>query len=185
MTDPDDVLFQQRVRVMQIVAGTLLTGVLVFLVIAIATASNRGPQRGEATLPVVSIVAVVMLMVQLPLAFFIPHSGIQAGTRRIASGAWQGPPGSDPTAYASDTAKLLAVRQTAMIIRSALLEGVAFLGCIAYMIEGRAIALGVVAVAVIVMLLTFPTRGRVRSWVEQQANRLVELRQDGNIINER
>jgi hypothetical protein len=55
------------------------------------------------------------------------------------------------------------------------------MGCIAYLVEGQPVALGVVFVAVVLVILSFPAEGRVRTWLEQQTDRLAELRQtDGS-----
>jgi hypothetical protein len=72
-----------------------------------------------------------------------------------------------------------------MMIGLALLEGAAFLGCIAYLLEARPLALGVVVVAITPMLVNFPTEARVRAWLERQADQLAELRQQGDVTAER
>lgn len=188
MSSPDDMLPPKRLRVMQIIAGALLLGVLTFLAIALFLVSGRpqGAAGGTADgLPVISVLAVMLLVVDAPLAFVVPSFLMRSAVRRIASGAWQAPPGSDPAAFASDAAKLLTVRQTALIIGLALLEGVAFFACIAYLLEAQPFVLAVVLVAVALMLVNFPTEGRVRAWLERQADLLAELRQQGDIPAER
>ncbi len=70
------------------------------------------------------------------------------------------------------------MRQTTLIVGLAPLEGTAFLGCIAYLIEANPLALAVVGVAVCLMLYKFPTEGRVRTWLEQQAAVLNGMREE-------
>jgi hypothetical protein len=95
------------------------------------------------------------------------------------------PPGANAAAYGTDNSKLLAVRQTTLLVSLALLEGVAFSGCIAYLLEAQPLVLGVVLVAVLLLLAYFPTEGRVRSWLERQTDQLVVLRQQGDVAAER
>ena len=105
----------------------------------------------------------------------------RSALRRIAAGTWQPPPPQAASAFPTDTAKLLAERQRSMIIAMALLEGVGFLGGIAYMLEASLLALGVAFVAILFLALNFPTEGRVRFWLDQQLDALSNLRQQGDL----
>ena len=98
--------------------------------------------------------------------------------RKIAAGTWQPPTGSNPSSFASDNSKLLGLRQGTLIVRLALLESAAFFGCIAYLLEGQMFVLSEVLVAVFLMLASFPTFYRVRYWLELQADRLSQLREE-------
>jgi hypothetical protein len=173
-----------RIRVMQIIAAAMLVGVLFFLgfVLFQVHVQNRGPnQTPPGQLPWISLLAVAMLAIQAPLALALPTIQARTAVRQIGAGTWRPQPGRDPSAYASDAGKLMAVRQTSMIIALALLEGVAFLGCIAYLLEAQPLALAVVAVCVVLMLLNFPTRGRVEAWLERQTAALEEMRLRGEV----
>jgi hypothetical protein len=86
--------------------------------------------------------------------------------RRIASGA-------EPDAVS----QIRALPMTAMIIGLALHEGAAFLGCIAYMMEGQMLALGAAGLAILLMLTRFPTEYRVRTWMRQQLDWLEKARE--------
>jgi hypothetical protein len=180
LVDPGEVLTPQRLRIMQIIAGMLLMGVVVFLAIVLFIVFVQHNGQGTApakALPVVSLVAGAMFAVCAPLAFIVP--GIMTGSalRQIVSGTWPIPPGGNPSEFATAGRKLLAVRQTTMLVGLALLNGTAFLGCIAYLLEAQALALGVVAVTVVLMLCKFPTEGRVRAWLDRQGEALAALRQ--------
>jgi hypothetical protein len=183
MTDPGDLL-PQRLRLIQIIAAAMLSGVATLLAIALylVWAQNQGrgmaPPQGS---PMVSYIAVAVLITNAPLAVVLPGMQTRNSLRRIASGTWQVPPGGDPTGFTTDTAKLLVVRQTTLIIALALLEGAAFLGGIAYLLEAQPLALVVVAVATALMLAQFPTESRVRAWLEQQADALAAVRQHGGL----
>jgi putative oligomerization/nucleic acid binding protein len=177
--DPDRDLTPQRLRVMQIIAFGLLNGLVIFLAISlfIVLVVNNGqglaPPQG---LPVVSLVAGVMLAVCGPLSVLISSVLTQAGLRQILAGAWQVPQGTDPAQYLTTGSRLILLRQTTMIIGLALLEGPAFTGCIAYLLEGQVAVLVVPGVVILLMLLRFPTERWVRVWLEHQAEVLAELR---------
>jgi hypothetical protein len=180
MSEQVDLLPGQYLRTMQIIAGALFLGVAAFLAIVLFIVLVQGNGQGMAPpvgLPILSLVLVGLFIVTLPLAFIIPGVLTQAALRRIATRTWRPPLHANPIYYSSDAAKLLTVRQTATIIGLAILEGTAFFGCIAYLLEAQAFALGVIIVAMLLMLLNFPTEGRVRGWLERQTDCLAELRQ--------
>lgn len=188
MSSPDEDLPPQRLRVMQLVASALLLGVVTFLTVALIIVLTQTKGSGLAPagdLPMISVVAVVFLAVEAPLAFLVPGFLTRSAVRQIASGTWRLPPGADPAALGTDAAKLLAVRQTTLLVGLALLEGAAFFGCIAFLLEARPFALGVVLVPILLMLVKFPTEGRVRAWLERQAGQLAELRQQGDVAADR
>src|SRR5262249_19506510 len=128
-------------------------------------------------LPIQTVMAAGMFAVFVPLSFLVPTIQTGAALRRIAAGTWRPPPDVDPKSYETVAAKLLTVRQTTMLVGLALLEGAAFMACTAYLLEGQTLVLAVVALVVLFMLLQFPTEGRVRAWIERQADQLAQLRQ--------
>ena len=187
MSSPDEILPQQRLRVMQIIATALLLGVVIFLAIVLflVLVQNNGAGMAPAgNVPMLSIVAVVLLIVQAPLALLFPAFLTRNALRQIASGAWRSPAGTDSANFGTDASKLLAARQTMMIIGLALLEGAALFGCIAYLLEAQPYTLAVVLVALLLMLVNFPTAERVRTWLERQIDQLAELRQRGDVVGE-
>ena len=150
--DPTECPTPARLRTMQIIAGSLLVGVTAFLgiVLYIVLVQNHG--HGAAPppdVPMISWMAVAMLSITAPLAFIIPRILTRSALRRIVAGTWQMPGGVPPAVYATEGDKLMAVRQTTLIVGLALLEGPAFFGCLAYLLEGQPLALGVVAVPVV------------------------------------
>jgi hypothetical protein len=172
---------------MQIVAGAILLGIATFFaIILFIVPGQRNGQGVAAPLgpPLMSILLVALLSVNVPLAFLIPGMQIRAALKRIATGTWRPPTPANPSAYSTDAAKLLAVRQTAMIINLAFLEGTAFFGCIAYLLEGQTFVLAVVVLVMALMVLIFPTQSRIRVWLEQQTDRLAELRQQAGFAGE-
>lgn len=188
MSSPDEILPQQRLRVMQIIATALLLGMVIFLAIVLflVLVQNNGAGMAPAgNVPMISIVAVVLLVVQAPLAFLLPAFVTRSALRQIASGAWRSPAGADPADFSTDASKLLIVRQTMTILGLALLEGAALFACVAYLLEAQSFTLAAVLVALLLMLVNFPTAERVRTWLERQIDQLAELRQRGDVVGER
>lgn len=136
------------VRQMQILAGALLAGVVVFFGVVIAVA---GPPAAARELPIVSIVLAAMPAMEAP-AFFILPGLIDSGTAR-GSGEQNTPTGR---------------YQAAMVIRMALCEGAAFANLLAYFIEQQWWSLAIVGFLVLVMLSMFPTKTKLEHWLEIQ-----------------
>jgi hypothetical protein len=182
MTGPEDSPIRPRVRTMQSIALALLMGVITLLGVAVFVVRVQTQGRGMSPkdTPIVSLAALVMLLTDVPLSFVVPSAITRNALRQIAAGTWQPTPQA-ATAFPTDTAKLLAVRQTAMIVGMALLEGAGFLGGIAYLQEASLLALGVAFVAILFLALNFPTEGRVRFWLDQQLDALSNLRQQGDL----
>jgi hypothetical protein len=172
-------LTPQSLRVLQIIAGALLLGVILFLAIVFyLLAQNQGQSLApQEDLPVVTLVAVALMALWAPLAFAVPSKMTKMQLRQILAGKWTNPPLLPSSTQPTGGALLWAVHQNAMIVGLALLEGSAFLGCIAYLLEAQAIALGVVGAAIVLMLCRFPTEARVRTWLERHAAVLTEMRQ--------
>jgi hypothetical protein len=180
----NDELPRGQLRVMQIIAGAMLTGVLgmlAFVLYFVLVVRNGQAVNPRAEIPLLSLLAVILLAANVPVAIVLPGNLTRAAVRQIAAGTWRpaGFTGLSPNTLNTDSAKLLAVRQTTKIIALALVEGAACLGGMAYLLEAKPWALGVVAVAILFILFTFPTEGRVRTWLEQQTGRLAEARQPG------
>lgn len=188
MATPDDLLPRQRLRTMQIIAGSMLVAVMALLAVSlylVLVQNNGQGLAAPADVPFISLMAVLVLAVDAPLALVFPGVQLSKALRQVAAGTWPLPPGADPLAFHTDIAKLLALRQTTMIVTLALLQGAGFLGGIAYLLEAQPVALAVAGVAFVFMLAGFPTEARVRAWLERQVELLAELRQQGNFAAER
>jgi len=79
----------------------------------------------------------------------------------------------------ADIADLLNVRQTTMLISLALLEGTAFCACIGFLLDADTGSLVVVGLCLLLMLALFPTRNRVRNWLDKQMMALQDIRNTG------
>ena len=170
---------------MQIIAGAMIMGVLALLAIVLFLVHTNGQGKAPpADLPLILIIAAGFFIMAAALAYFIPAAQTRVLLRKIVSGTWQVPSGEDPSNYKTDAAKLLTVRQTTLLLTLALLEGAGFFCCIAYLLEAQTFLLGVILLAIVLLLLQFPTANRVRAWLEQQSERLAELRQQAGFVGE-
>src|SRR5262249_29481905 len=111
----------------------------------------------------------------------LPGVITRATLRRLATGTWRPPAGAGAADFTSDTAVLLGTYQSTRIIALALLEGAALLAAISYLLEGQAWTLGLALAALALMLSQFPTEARVRSWLQQQEDRLTDLRREAEL----
>ncbi|MGD9857932.1 MAG: hypothetical protein AB7U20_23555 [Planctomycetaceae bacterium] len=138
---------EQVVRVLQIITGALVMGVVMFAAIAgLAAGALSGPPSGV----IVSGVAVV-----LAAASFVMHLIVPPVIAKQAG-------------HATDTQGLYGVYQTKTIVGLAILEGAAFFNIVAAMIENNWWSLAIAGGLVFWMLALFPTQTRVAHWVEAQ-----------------
>ena len=187
MTESDDRLVATRLFTTQIIAGSLVMGVVVFLGIACYVVYGQpavdDPAPAHDTLPIITLVAFAMLVGTAGASLILPRQFTQTAVRNIAAGTWPVPPGTDPKDCEGDTIKLLATWQTSLIMGLAPLEGAAFTGCIAFLVERRPYALAVVAIGVVAMLMRFPTDGRLRAWLSQAGEEVNSMRQGNSPPN--
>jgi hypothetical protein len=177
MADVDS-LIRVRVRLMQIISGSLVLAAMIFLAVVVMVAANQGaPQQQPAWpggQPLLTMVAIVFFVVQVAIVMTLPPARVRAAVRQMAA---EGAP-TQPVAQESEVARLLLIRQTNLILALASLEGSACFGCIAYLVEQRVEALIVAAVSIVLMLLYFPTQGAMRSWLERQTEALTQARME-------
>ena len=182
MTTSDDDLIRQRTRTMQIISGALLFGLLVFLgVVFFLVEGGEQPAAKEkaSSPPILSIVSIAWLVVSGTLAFLVPGIITRTFLRQLAAGRTGDSflaKGNPHFQNASETEKLLMIRQTTLIVSQAMLEGAGFLAAIAYLVERNQIGLFVGCAAAVLMIVKFPTAGRVRDWVHFQQTALQEMR---------
>jgi hypothetical protein len=164
-TEPDDIPAGQ-LRTMQIIAAAMMNGIVLplALFVFLVTVKQQKPILTDpADLQMVSMVALLLLATNAPLSLLLPSIMTRNALRQIA-------------ARESPLADLLPLRQTTLIVGLALLEGVAMVGCIAFLLECHAVDFIVVGLVLALMLARFPTRNRVRAWLARQLAVLEELR---------
>ncbi len=76
-----------------------------------------------------------------------------------------------------DVVPLAAIYQTRTVIRAALLEGTAFLACIAYMLEHQTIALAIAGLLLLMILSQIPTVSGLESWLDDELATVQQMRQ--------
>jgi hypothetical protein len=185
MTESDELVPAGRLRTMQIIAAALPLAVFIFLSIALCIVQFQRDGQGLGQVggqPIVSLLALGTLAFMALVSLILPNTMVRQGLRRIAQRAFQAPSGleASPTA---DVDMVMGLRQSTLIVSLALIEGPAFLGCIAYLLEGRVFVLGVVGLAIGLMLVRFPTQASVRAWMRQQLDWLEQGRPENDASN--
>ena len=159
-----DKLLDERLRLIQIVYGSLLASVLAFTAFILFYNLRGQPPQAVAAGPYLSYAAIALFAGAFVAWAVVPKGLADKEVAKIAAGTWTAPSSSTPRspAVTTDAEKLLAVYQTRSIIAGAILEAPAFMAGVAFMTERQAFALGIVAGAVLMMVATFPTRGHAR-----------------------
>jgi hypothetical protein len=186
-------------RTGQIIVGALITGVVVWLVVASLVEIRpkaAGPARGGAeagagagmgrdwSSSILTYTALAFTAVLLPLSFVVPGLITRQNRQAIAAGKWAPPGRGGPAeqqisseALKTDAGKLAIVYQVQLIIGAAMDEGVAFFAGIAYLLEKDPIALGLALLLLVGLVVRFPTSRRVALWIDWQQEQLLRERQ--------
>lgn len=163
---------QQAVR-MQIIVAALAAGLLAFLVVALVVSGGRPGAMGPF-----SYLALGMAVLELFAWALYPGVLVWRGLKSLASGK---PPtgqmGATPVPVeVGDVGHLALLFTTRRIIAAAILEGVAFLNVIAYLVEGSRWTLLVAGVLFLMIAGHVPTRTRIEDWVVRQMETLEQMR---------
>ena len=153
-----------RIRTMRIILGALCVGVVGMAGVMIWQ-RQAAPLPPPVGVPVVSFVALGFAAFLAVFSSALPVF-LQAGWRRRLRP--QGPPLARPARAPSPDAAWWALYQSRLILQAAPLEGAAFFQLIAYLLEGLPVSLAVAAGLLICLLMLFPTRAGVESWVAAQ-----------------
>ena len=174
--------FSQRLQIMQFIVIALAMGLIAFLgSIGFALAQPLPLQALRAGTPIVTYVgcgmAAYVVLARGILLRFLTTKTRRAIVRGTFDDGLQQASQRAFFAEHGDAARLLSFFQTRMIVGAALLEGAGFFLLIAYLIEHSPWSLAGAVVMIVGIVLHFPTRGRVESWLEQQLRLLEEERQ--------
>jgi hypothetical protein len=169
-------------RTLQIIHGAIFAVPVIFLGIIAFLFAQKGQRLAPpGDPPLLTLVALLFMAAALPISFFLPRMLLRSAVGRIATGEWRPPRSADgremPGPW-SDADKLMVSRQTANILGLAILEGAVIFACIVLLLEGQVLALIAATVGLLLMLARFPTQGRIRAWLDEQADRLDQLRQE-------
>jgi hypothetical protein len=160
-------------KTMQIIVGAMLAGVVIFSIVLLATQpgqAEREPATADAlplTWLLIGFGAVEVLMVWVFRGVFLGNA-----RRTIAAGTWRPPAGPSTYAAAGDAGRLLQSSFTATIIAAAGMEAGALMSLVAYLLEGRPVALVAAGVFGMLLALQMPTRGRLDQWLESELLKL-------------
>lgn len=159
----------QSTRTLQIIVVAIFSGAATFLGIALALGSGISSDEW-----LLSYLALAAAFVCALLAIIIP-SMIVAQLTRVERQEEPLPNSSPETK--DPFASLLALNQTRIIVRTAILEGAAFLCIIAYFSEGHRITVVAAVALLVLILLQFPTLFGVEAWVTRELESREQLRQ--------
>jgi hypothetical protein len=127
----------------------MILGVLIaFSVLTLLRALNRMPPRDP---PIISYVLLAFAAAQVGVATVLPNVVTATGARRV----------TEPAGW-------YALYQTRLLLRLAPLEGAALALSIAWYVEGWPVTMIVALMFNGLMILQYPTDGRVERWVEAQ-----------------
>jgi hypothetical protein len=160
-------------RILRIIVAALALGVIVFGVYAVV---QREQNPGVPPPPhVITYLALGFGALQIVLQAVVPGLLVNGGRRQLAGGKSPRPqPGV--TIPTDDVGNLCMLFQMRTIIGCALAEGGAFFLLIAYLLEGQLLALGGAVVMLALVLVRFPTRPGLESWLAEQQDLLSQDR---------
>lgn len=173
---------------LQLIVGALVMGALMFLGIVLFLVHFGAAPKGMAGEPqfLLSYLLVAFSLASLGARIFVPPMIVSAARRRIREGIWRpNPSGTVPIAAqeflerTGDAGRLWYVLLTRTLVAAAILEGVAFFACIAYMLEHSYLSLAIAMTFIAALALHVPTQSGVIHWIEEQLRLLEEERQIG------
>jgi hypothetical protein len=168
---------QSLLRPMQIIVFALFMGLMSFLVVIVVMRVGQPPVGQEAPRPFVSYLALVAAFVAPVAAWVVPR--ILAGLMRqeIIDGKSTAHLGMQPVSEEMKPLhSLVAAYQTTLIVSCAILEGAGFFNVVAYLLERQQMNAIAAVVLAVLILMQFPTSGRLVSWVEDELNTIDRLR---------
>lgn len=166
-------------RPMQIIVFALFMGLMTFLVVIVAMRLGTPPdgQAGPPREPFLSYIAIIAAFVAPVAAVFVPRLVAASMRQAIVDGK---PMTDMGMPHASEELRqvhpLVAMYQTTLIIGCGILEGAAFFNAVVFMLERQQMNLIAAAVLAVLILVQFPTGGRLVSWVEDELNNIDRLR---------
>ncbi len=161
---------------LQIIVGSLVMGAGTFGVVTFFMEMDAA----QNNVPVVSYTFYAFTVCIVAARLFVPNLIVRQSRRRIANGTWTANPGMNPNATAvpkTDAEKVAAVYQTRTIIAAALLEGAAFFGWMAFLMERQVAAAVIAGGLTLLIALHVPLRFQVAAWIDSELQHIEILRQ--------
>lgn len=161
---PQNETFEGSVRGMQIIAGALIAGVLVFF--GVVLGGTQGDVFGTQTPDIIGILGVLFGLIAIVNQFIISKVIAGAQLKQIASN------GFSELDEEETFNQICGVYRGQLIVSLALLEGAAFFNLISLLSEKSIVSLAVVIVLLSFMAIKFPTRDKVSFWVQDKLREL-------------
>jgi hypothetical protein len=159
---------------LQIILGALASGLTTYLVVVLVI---RGLPEAGGEPGLLTYCSIGFFLMMLVASSIVPRVIVQAHVGQISRGAWKPTSNSANVDFSSESMQLLAVYQTQAIVRWAMLEGAGFFALTAYQLEGHWLSMAAAMLALALLLLHFPTRGRAENWSQRQREHVKVLRQ--------
>ena len=171
---PDPLL--TRVRPLRLITIGLMIGILIIagVMIYLVQGPNQGVPIIQGAVPVISIVAVALMVAGIGLGLLLPKLFSKAMLRQMLDA---NPKAGAPTTLAD---RLMSMWYGQVLIRSATWEAPAIFAVIAYFLEAQPFVLAVPVRTVLLLLFFFPTSARLRAWLDEQEQQLRVLREQPN-----
>ena len=169
-------------RQSQIVTGALVLGCVTFLGVAIAVPREAAPI--DPNLPILTYAAVGFAVMALIVRLIVPGIIASATRRKIIAGTWRLPAHAPARIVefvqrTGDAGKLAMAFLTRTVVAAALLEGVALVALMAYLLERSPLSLILAGAMILGLLAQVPTQGRLVAWIEEQLGLIEQERQFG------
>ncbi len=163
--EPDKVL-----RIMQIIAGALIAGMLSFAGVASFIVLGQGKQAGQPQVvnQVLPFLAMGVFFLNVILSFIVPKMISRFSVKGVAKMVEDGTL-TDPKELLG---RLLSVAQTKTIVALALIEGAAFLALIVVIVSKSFATMSVASASFCFMMAHFPTKLKLARWLEEQQRAL-------------
>ena len=170
------------IRTLRIVVGAMLAGSVALCAVALAVQhgdllEGRDPVSVSLGLTyIASAYAVAALLAR----FLIPGMMVNQAVRKIAQGAWTpsaggasaGSGADEGLARAGAVGMLCTVFSQRTVVAAAIVEGAVLFALVAYVLEGKVLALVAAGLAFLALAQLFPTAGGAQNWIAEQLGRL-------------
>ena len=145
----------QIIRISQFVCAAMVTGVLVFMIVALLIGHGANPvAAGKSS--IIPLFAVLVAVNNVVMLYLISGFVVKSMTKTM-----------NAEQFTERSPKLAGIFQVRMIIRVALLEGAAFFNLIEYLIDRQWWSVAVAGVLIAIMLMNFPTMNQFDGWADE------------------
>jgi hypothetical protein len=171
LTADQERFLKKSLLTMQIIAGALIQGVIIFFVVVFFLPI---PPNRLAVLN--SYIGLGFALLAMVMSLVVPNIIMASAKTSLVKGK--------PIELLKQfgevsnlgfLAPLAGLFQTRMIIAMALLEGAAFFNLVSYMMERQPFTLAVVGMLLLALVMNFPTRRGLETWLAQETKSIAEM----------